>query len=384
MVTTLTIQTILAAVVLFFVFNLAALHTWIERKQSALMQDRIGANRAWIVLPWKWAAPINWLLMPFNHLGLFHPIADAIKMFTKEDYIPPKGNKFLHTLAPCLSLFFALIGFAAIPFGNTIEIGGRVINLQVANINVALLYILAVASMGVYGVVLAGFSSNNNYAVLGGLRASSQMLSYEIVIGLTIMGIVMIYGSLNLQELVRAQGKYLFGWFPLWGLMVQPIGFLLFLAAGIAETKRIPYDAPEGESEIIGYFVEYSGMKFGMFFFTDYLETIMIACLTTTLFLGGWQVPFLHESGFQFPWGATVLLAPLVISIFQILSFVVKVLFFCWLFMAIRWTLPRFRYDQLLKLGWHYMFPIALLNVFLTAVLVLVAQHCGWTVWVLR
>ncbi len=371
MIVTLTIQAVLAAITLFFVFNLAALHTWIERKQSALMQDRIGANRAWIVLPWKWAAPINWLLMPFNVLGLFHPIADAIKMFTKEDYIPPKGNKFLHTLAPCLSLFFALVGFAAIPFGNTIEIGGRVINLQVANINVAVLYIFAMASMGVYGVVLAGFSSNNNYAVLGGLRASSQMLSYEIAIGLTIMGVVMIYGSLNLQELVKAQGKYLFGWVPLWGAVVQPIGFLLFLAAGIAETKRIPYDAPEGESEIIGYFVEYSGMKFGMFFFTDYLETIMIACLATTLFLGGWQVPYLHETGFQFPWGATVLIAPLVVSILQMFSFITKVLFFCWLFMAIRWTLPRFRYDQLLKLGWYYMFPIALANVFVTAILLL-------------
>ena len=152
----------MAAVMLGFVFNLAALHTWIERKQSALMQDRIGANRAWIEFPWKWMAPINWLLRPFNALGLFHPIADALKMFTKEDYIPPKGDKLLHTLAPCLSLFFALVGFAAIPFGNTIEIGGRVINLQVADINVALLYIFAMVSMGVYGVVLAGFSSNNN------------------------------------------------------------------------------------------------------------------------------------------------------------------------------------------------------------------------------
>ncbi|MBI4373002.1 MAG: NADH-quinone oxidoreductase subunit H [Candidatus Omnitrophica bacterium] len=371
MIPALSIQAVLAAVVLFFVFNLAALHTWIERKQSALMQDRIGANRAWIVLPWKWAAPINWLLRPLNELGLFHPIADAIKMFTKEDYIPPKGNQFLHTLAPCLSLFFGLVGFAAIPFGNTIEIGGRIINLQVANINIALLYIFAAASMGVYGVVLAGFSSNNNYAVLGSVRALSQMLSYEIAIGLTIMGIVMIYGSLDLQQLVRAQGSYLWGWIPLWGVVVQPIGFLLFLAAGIAETKRIPYDAPEGESEIIGYFVEYSGMKFGMFFFTDYLETIMIAALATTLFFGGWQVPYLNEAGFQFPWGASIGLSSLTVSLLQIFSFITKVLFFCWLLMAIRWTLPRFRYDQLLTLGWRYLFPIALANVFVTAIILL-------------
>lgn len=372
MISQLAIQSVLAAIMIGFVFNLAALHTWIERKQSALMQDRIGANRAWVILPWKWATPINWLLMPLNRLGLFHPIADAIKMFMKEDYVPPTGNKFLHTLAPCLSLFFGLIGFAAIPFGNMIEIGGRVINLQVADINVALLYVFAVASMGVYGVVLAGFSSNNNYSTLGGLRASSQMLSYEIAIGLTIMGVVMIYESLNLQDLVRGQGQYvLFGWIPMWGILVQPIGFLLFLAAGIAETKRIPYDAPEGESEIIGYFTEYSGMKFGMFFFTDYLETIMIACLATTLFVGGWQVPYLTQTGFYFPWGAVIHLSPLAVSLLQILSFVLKVLFFCWLFMAVRWTLPRFRYDQLLRLGWHYMFPLALANVFVTALIAL-------------
>ncbi|MBI1977249.1 MAG: NADH-quinone oxidoreductase subunit H [Candidatus Omnitrophica bacterium] len=376
------IQAALAVIVLSFVFSLAALHTWIERKQSALIQDRIGANRAWVVLPWKWAAPINWFLRPINVLGLFHPIADAIKMFTKEDYIPPKGDKFLHTLAPFLSLFFALLGFAAIPFGNTIEIAGRTINLQVANINVALLYIFAMASMGVYGVVLGGFSSNNNYAVLGGLRATSQMLSYEIAIGLTVMGVVLIYGSLNLQELVRAQGAYLFGWLPLWGAILQPIGFLLFLIAGVAETKRIPFDVPEGESEIIGYFVEYSGMKFGMFFFTDYLETIMIATLATTLFLGGWQVPFLTQAGFAFPWGLEVALPTLLVSLLQITSFILKVLFFCWLFMTVRWTLPRFRYDQLLKLGWKYMFPIGLANVFVTAGLILMAKHYGWVAWV--
>ena len=372
MMETIRTQAVLAAIFLFFVFNLAALHTWVERKQSALMQDRIGANRAWIELPWKWAAPVNWLLRPFNVLGLFHPLADAIKMFTKEDYIPPTGNRLLHTLAPCLALFFALLGFAAIPFGNTLEIGGRLIHHQVANINVALLYVFAVASLGVYGVVLAGFSSNNNYAALGGLRASSQMLSYEIAMGLTVMGIVMIFGSLNLQEIVRSQGRHvLSGWLPLWGAVVQPVGFLLFLAAGIAETKRIPYDAPEGESEIVGYFVEYSGMKFGMFFFTDFLETILIACLATTLFAGGWQVPYLSETGFHFPWGETRALAPLTISVLQILSFVFKVLFFCWLFMTVRWTLPRFRYDQVLRLGWNYMFPIALANVFVTAVILL-------------
>lgn len=365
------IQAVLAIFMFGFVFGLAGLHAWVERKQSALMQDRIGANRAWVVLPWKWAAPINWLLKPFNVLGLMHPIADAIKLFTKEDYIPSTGNKFLHTLAPCLSLFFALIAFAAIPFGNTMTISGRVIDLQVADLNAALLYIFAVMSLGVYGVVLAGFASNNNYAILGGLRASSQMLSYEIAIGLTVMGVILIYGTLNLQELVRAQGVYLWGWLPMWGIVVQPLGFILFITAALAETKRIPYDIPEGESEIIGYYVEYSGMKFGMFFFADFIETILVAALATTLFLGGWQVPYLQDAGFIFPWGSSVALPALAVSILQVISFIVKVLFFCWLFMTIRWTLPRFRYDQLMSLGWRYLFPIALGNVFVTALIVL-------------
>ena len=190
---------ILAFLVLFMAINFAALHTWIERKQSAIMQDRIGANRAYIVLPWKWAAPINWLLMPINRLGLFHPIADAIKMFTKEDFIPPFGDKFLHTLAPFLSLTFALVGFAAIPFGDVLVMNGKEFVLQAAPVNIAVLYVFTVMSMGVYGVILAGFASNSNYAFLGGMRASNQMLAYEITLGATILGVVMITGSIDLQ-----------------------------------------------------------------------------------------------------------------------------------------------------------------------------------------
>ena len=356
------IQTILAGLVLFAVINFAALHTWLERKQSAVMQDRIGANRATI--------------FGIRALGLFHPLADAIKMFTKEDYIPPRGDALLHTLAPFLSMTFALVAFAAIPFGDVLRIGDLEIPLQVAPINVGLLYVFAMISLGVYGVILAGFSSNNNYAFLGGMRASSQMLSYEITLGATIMGIVMIYGTLDLQEIARKQGDLLWGWVPLWGFLVQPLGLLLFLTAGIAETKRIPYDIPEGESEIIGYFVEYSGMKFGMFYFTDFLETILIACLTTTLFFGGWQVPYLYLGGFYFPWveggNAPALLLPhLIVVLLQLSAFVVKVCFFCWLFMTIRWTLPRFRYDQLMRLGWKIIFPLSLLNLVVTAVVLL-------------
>ncbi len=338
------IQTALAGIVLFAVINFAALHTWLERKQSAVMQDRIGANRASI--------------FGIRLLGLFHPLADAIKMFTKEDYIPPRGDKLLHTLAPFISMTFALVSFAAIPFGDILRIGDLEIPLQVAPINVGLLYVFAMMSMGVYGVILAGFSSNNNYAFLGGMRASSQMLAYEITLGATIVGIVMTYGTLDLQEIVRRQGDHILGW----GFLAQPLGLFLFLVAGIAETKRIPYDIPEGESEIIGYFVEYSGMKFGMFYFVDFLETILIACLTTTLFFGGWQVPFL--GAFNPPhWGVVLLQAG---------SFVLKVSFFCWLFMTIRWTLPRFRYDQLMNLGWKIVFPLSLLNLLLTSAVLLI------------
>src|SRR5206468_10303445 len=258
MLEVLVIKSMLAGIVFFAALNLAGFHTWVERKQSALIQDRIGANRADI--------------FGFRLLGIFHGIADAIKMFTKEDIVPAGADRVLHTLAPFFSVFFALVAFAGIPFGDRLILGNRVIELQVAHIDAALLFIFAMLSLGVYGVILAGFASRNNYALLGGLRATAQMISYEIALGIAIVGIVMIYGTMDLQELVRHQGKHLGGWIPLWGIVVQPVAFVVFLTAALAETKRIPFDLPEGESEIIGYFVEYSGMKFGMFFLADFLE----------------------------------------------------------------------------------------------------------------
>ncbi|MBI4227103.1 MAG: NADH-quinone oxidoreductase subunit H [Candidatus Omnitrophica bacterium] len=342
----------LAAAVFFGVLNLAGLHTWIERKQSAIMQDRIGANRASI--------------FGLRLFGLFHPLADVLKLFTKEDFIPPGGNRVLHTLAPFLSAFFALVVFAAIPIGNTLTLGGWVIELQVASLDIGLLYILAMLSMGVYGVVLAGYASNNHYAFLGGMRAASQMLSYEITMGISLIGLIMWSGTLDLQAMVRAQGQYLWGWLPLWGAVVQPVALIVFLAAALAETKRIPFDMPEGESEIVGYFVEYSGMKFGLFFMTDFIETVLVACLATTFFFGGWQVPYLFPDGFRFPWGGAIPMAPLAVTLAGIGAFTAKVVGFCWLFMTVRWTLPRFRYDQLMRLGWQYLFPISLANVVAT------------------
>jgi NADH-quinone oxidoreductase subunit H len=365
------IKFILASFVLFMVLNFAGFHTWVERKQSALIQDRIGANRASI--------------FGFRLMGLFHPLADAIKMFFKEDLVPKGANKTLHTLAPMFSVFFALMAFAAIPFGPPLKLGGRVIELQVAKIDVALLYIFAMLSLGVYGVILAGFASRNNYAILGGLRAAAQMISYEIALGVAVVGVIMVYGTMDLGQMVKLQGARPDSWMPHWGIFVQPVAFVIFLTAALAETKRAPFDLPEGESEIIGYFVEYSGMKFGMFLFTDFLETIMVACLATTLFFGGWQVPFLVTYNpdtldflatpyFRFPWGEVPLVSNWMYVLLGIASFVTKVMIFCWLFMQLRWTLPRFRYDQLMTLGWKGLFPIAVANVVVTAVVILIFE----------
>ncbi len=349
------------AFVMLFVLNMGGLLTWVERKQSAVMQDRIGANRASI--------------FGLRLFGLFHPLADAIKMLTKEDFLPARADRPLFTLAPFVSVVFALVAFAAIPFGDVLRVGGREIPLQAVTLNPGILYVFAMLSLGVYGVMMAGWASANNYALLGGQRAAALMITAEVAIGASIMGVAMVYGSLDMMEIVRGQGHPLFGWLtwiPAWGILTQPLAFVLFLTAGIAATKRIPFDFPEGESEIIGYFVEYSGMKFGMFMMADFVETVVVAGLATALFLGGWQVPYLAAAGFSFPWGATVPLAQPLVAALQVLAFCLKVTVVCWFLMLIRWTLPRFRYDQAMRLGWLGLFPLSVLNVAATG-LVLVA-----------
>src|SRR5438093_9372686 len=227
------------------------------------MQDCIVANRAWI--------------LGLRLFGLFHPRADSIKMLTKEDFRPARADRFLFGLAPFVSVFCALVAFAAIPFGDVLRVAGREVPLQAVTLNVGILYVFAMLSLGVYGVMMAGWSSANNFALLGGQRAAALMISAEIAIGASIMGVIMIHGSLNLMEIVRGQGQRLWGCLPAWGIITQPLAFVLFVTAGIAATKSIPFDMPEGESEIIGYFVEYSGMKFGMFLMTDMVETIVLA-----------------------------------------------------------------------------------------------------------
>jgi NADH-quinone oxidoreductase subunit H len=354
------------AFVMFVVLNLGGLLTWVERKQSAIMQDRIGANRA----------SISVFGLRIRILGLLHPLADAIKMLTKEDFMPAHADRLLFKLAPFVSVFFALAAFASIPFGDRLVVGDRTIELQAVTLNVGILYVLAMLSMGVYGLMMAGWASASNYALLGGQRAAALMISAEVAIGASIMGVVMVYGSLDMQDIARAQGLPLlprvFGdWIPAWGILTQPLAFVLFLTAGIAATKRIPFDMPEGESEIIGYFVEYSGMKFGMFAMADFLETVVIAGMTTALFLGGWQVPYLHAGGFVLPGGAALDLPPLAVTVLQIGAFLTKVVVMIWLLMLIRWTLPRFRYDQAMRLGWLGLFPLSILNIVLTGLVLL-------------
>ena len=338
--------------VMLFVLNLGGLLTWVERKQSAVMQDRIGANRASILGLRLW--------------GLFHPLADAIKMLTKEEFYPARADRVLFSLAPFVSVFCALVAFASIPFGDTLPVAGREVPLQALTFNVGLLYVFAMLSLGVYGVMMAGWSSANNYALLGGQRAAALMITAEVAIGASIVGVVMVYGSLNMMDIVRGQGALLGGWLPMWGIVTQPLAFVLFLTAGIAATKRIPFDMPEGESEIIGYFVEYSGMKFGLFVMADLLETVVIAGMAVSLFLGGWQVPYLGRAGFAFPWGAVVPFSPLLVALVQVLAFMLKVLVMIWFLMLIRWTLPRFRYDQAMRLGWVGLFPLSIANIVLT------------------
>jgi NADH-quinone oxidoreductase subunit H len=371
------IVAIKAFLVLFMVLNLAGVLGWVERKGSALIQDRIGANRASI--------------FGFAGMGLINTlVADPLKFLTKEDFIPPAGDRFLHTLAPCLALFPALVTFAVIPFGDVLQIGERVINLQVANLNVGILYIFAMTSLGVYGLVIGAWASNNKFSLLGGVRGSAQMISYEVALGLSVIGILMVYGTLDLQEIARGQGnligdflpasagflKALVGWLPAWGIFLQPLAFLLFFTAAVAETRRIPFDLPEAESELVaGSHVEYSGGKFLMFFAAEFAEIVTAAALVTTLFFGGWQVPYLMRDGFHFPWGGTLLVPHLAVVLLQVGAFTLKVLFFCWLQILLRWSVPRFRYDQVMRLGWKMLLPAALVNVMITALVILYVQH---------
>ena len=350
-----------AVFIVLLVVQVMGLGVFFERKVSALIQDRIGANRASI--------------MGVAALGLVNTlVADPVKFLLKEDVVPAGSDRLFHFLAPVLTLVPVLVTFAVIPFGDVLRVGDRVIDLQAASLNVGILYVLAMASLAVYGVVLAGWASNNRWSLLGGIRGSAQMISYEIAMGLALIGVVMIFGTLDLQVIARAQGRLLWGWLPAWGILYQPVGFLIFMTAGIAESKRIPFDLPESESELVaGYFTEYSGPKHLMFMMSDFVEVVLVAALVTTLFFGGWQLPYLLRDGFHFPWGAALALPSWAVALLQVTSFAVKLVFFTWLQIVIRWTLPRFRYDQLMRLGWQGLLPLALANVVVSALVIVLA-----------
>ncbi len=361
---------ILTGKILFIVImalNITGALTWAERKQSAVIQDRLGANRADI--------------FGIRILGLFHPIADAIKMFTKEDFTPAGAHKVLFNLGPFIPLFCGILCFAVIPFGDRLFLFGREIKLQVMDINIGILFFLCAVSMSVYGVVLGGWASNNKWALMGSVRSAAQMISYEVIMGLSLLGALLVFGTLRLDDISAMQGAsdlMLFGVIPRWGILLQPLGCLLFMIASMAETERVPFDMPEGESEILGFDVEYSGMKFGMFMMSGFLKTVIAASLLTVLYFGGYHIPYLYLthgaerfSGIMFPGGAQIMLPVLLVSLLQIGAFFTKVIFFCVFLLLVRWTLPRFRYDQLMHLCWKIMLPLSLANIFITSLLIL-------------
>jgi len=314
------IAVVKVVVVFVCVLLCVAYTTWLERKVLGHMQVRCGPLR------------VGW------H-GLLQPIADGLKLFFKEDIVVSSANKFLYILSPMIITIAAYASFAVVPFGNQIELFGRTIDLHIADVDIGVLYIFALSSLSVYGVTLAGWSSNSKYALLGGLRASAQMISYELSVGLSIIGVLMLAGSLSLVDIVARQ--------DVWYIVYQPLGFLIFLICGFAECNRSPFDLPEAENELVaGFHVEYSSMKFALFFMAEYAHMIVVSALVATLFLGGWRGPVLPG----------------------VIWFLLKVFAMLFLFIWVRATYPRFRYDQLMKFGWKVLFPLALANILITGV----------------
>jgi NADH-quinone oxidoreductase subunit H len=402
---------------------------WFERKGSSFIQDRTGPNRAAIA--------------GVRLAGIVHLIADVVKLLMKEMMIPRSVNRIYFMVAPFIGFTFVLLAFAVIPWADTFAVAGREITMQAATLNAGILFILAITSLEVYGAVLAGWSSNNKYALLGGLRATAQMISYEIPLGLAIVGVFMTFQSAQLNEIVRGQGELLWGFLPRWGVVVQPLGFIIFLAAVFAEANRTPFDLPEGESEIVaGFHTEYSGMRFALFYMTEYAAIVLSSAMIATLYFGGWQVPWMptetlveHASivlkvlfgmsgvaaavwalwmfvfakrvkgafgdkrenegiilgapsllgaavllilfFWSFGWSLTDTHARIVALVTQILMFLIKLTFFCWFFIWARWSLPRFRYDQLMRLGWKTLIPLSFINIVATGLIILLVSGGG-------
>ncbi|MCC6571603.1 MAG: NADH-quinone oxidoreductase subunit NuoH, partial [Chitinophagales bacterium] len=328
-------KALLVLTVFLIALGVAAYATYAERKVAAFMQDRIGPDRAG----------------PF---GLLQPIADGIKMFMKEEIMPTFSNKFLFILGPSLAMMTALMATVLIPWGGDLVINGETYPLQITDINIGVLYIFGVVSIGVYGVMIGGWASNNKYSLLGAIRASSQMISYEIAMGLAIIALLMTTGTLSLREITQQQAG------SLWNVVYQPLGFLIFLICAFAELNRAPFDLPECETELVGgYHTEYSSMKLGFYLFAEYINMFISSAVIATFYFGGYNIPFQE----YIPVDGNVL------AVLQLLFFFAKVIFFIFFFMWVRWTLPRFRYDQLMGLGWKVLIPLAIFNIIATAVL---------------
>jgi len=317
----------------FVITLLIALYsTYAERKVAAFMQDRLGPDRAG---PW----------------GILQPLADGIKMFTKEEIMPNTSDRMLFVMGPVIAMLTALMTSAVIPWGRDLVVGGKTMTMMVANINIAVLYVFGVVSMGVYGILIGGWASNNKYSLLGAVRASSQMISYELAMGLSLVALIMTTGSMNIRDIVDMQhGIH-------WNIWIQPLGFLIFMICAFAECNRAPFDLPECETELVGgYHTEYSSMKLGFFLFAEYINMFISSCVIASMYFGGYHFPF--EDSLSLP--------PNVLSLIGTIVFFAKIFFFIFFFMWVRWTLPRFRFDQLLRLGWKILIPVAIVNIVIT------------------
>jgi NADH-quinone oxidoreductase subunit H len=325
-------KTILVIVIFLISLVIAMYATYGERKVAAFMQDRYGPNRAW-----KW--------------GLLQPVCDGVKMFMKEEIIPNFSNKWLFILGPGIAMGVSLMTSAVIPWGGTLEIFGQEFQLQVADLNIGILYVFALVSIGVYGIMIGGWASNNKYSLLGALRGGSQMISYELAMGFSVIALIMYNNTMSLNQIVANQPDFH------WNVFFQPLGFLIFMITALAECNRAPFDLPECESELIGgYHTEYSSMKLGFYLFAEYVNMFVSSAVISTLYFGGYNVPY----------GDALGLSTNMLTLLGTAFLFVKILFFIFLFMWIRWTLPRFRYDQLMRLGWKVLVPLALLNLLIT------------------
>jgi NADH-quinone oxidoreductase subunit H len=335
---------VLIIIVVFASLGIAMYTTFAERKVAAILQDRRGPNRAG----------------PF---GILQPVADGLKLFFKEEIIPDFSNKFLFILGPSMAMLTAIMTGAVVPWGDSIHLFGRDISLQIADVNVGILYVFAVVSVGVYGIMIGSWASNNKFSLMGGLRAASQIISYELAMGISLIALLMVTGTLSLKEMVVQQQQ---GW---WNIFYQPLGFLIFLICAFAECNRTPFDLPEAENELIGgYHTEYSSMKLGFYLFAEYVNMFISSVIMSTLFFGGYDLlPFVDES----KWG----LSGNIMALIGVVALMAKVVFFLFLFMWVRWTIPRFRYDQLMNLGWRILIPLALVNMLATGGLILFKQN---------